>query len=273
MSDNPYNQAIEVFEKYSGLSLSIRDYEGLLWHHIDSNYFIHRHPICHSIKNHSLKKCSTFESDVLKEMNEQFPAGGIKKCFAGISECFVYHKTNGVINWILCSGPFTTTSNNVHVFDQQTKIKHTTSSLPKFSNTKSEETLELLKHLNARLKELVTKEINFDSLEFKVSPRIYIKRWIQFNHTNKIKISDLSKAIHLSESRTIHIVKELTGKTFIENLHECRLKTAINLIKYSDSTMESIAHSTGFGHVTLMYKSFKKNLLKTPFQYRKDNSI
>ena len=79
------------------------------------------------------------------------------------------------------------------------------------------------------------------------------------NHLNKkITLSQLSSAIHLSDSRFSHVFREYTGKAPIQYINDLRIERAENLLVFSEMTVSEIADFLGFDSVYYFSRLFKK---------------
>lgn len=79
----------------------------------------------------------------------------------------------------------------------------------------------------------------------------------------------LADEFHLSKPYLSKYIKDKTGLTFQDFIKEERMKKAINLLKETDQTVESIAVSIGYENVEHFNRLFKKSYGVTPMQFRK----
>lgn len=79
----------------------------------------------------------------------------------------------------------------------------------------------------------------------------------------------LSKKVGLSTFRISHLVKETTGKTVLQHVHQLRVQEAQRLLEQSDMSCTDIAYEAGFGDQSYFIKQFRKWMGITPARYRK----
>jgi len=103
------------------------------------------------------------------------------------------------------------------------------------------------------------------------SRNFIIRELIYKRASEKLKLGDMAKALHLSESRTSHLVKKLSGKSFQELLLEERIKRAKTLLCSSGSPLAEIADLSGFSDEYHFSRIFKRCCGTTPGSYRKNS--
>ncbi len=82
-------------------------------------------------------------------------------------------------------------------------------------------------------------------------------------------LNGISEALSVSASYFSRLFKKITGKTFLEHLTEMRLGKAQELLKTTDLKVYEIAEKTGYEDAHYFSYNFRKNIGKTPLQYRK----
>jgi AraC-like DNA-binding protein len=87
-------------------------------------------------------------------------------------------------------------------------------------------------------------------------------------HEN-ISLEMLSKETGLSTFRVAHLVKEVTGKTVLQHVHQLRIQEAQRLLEQSNLNCTDIAYETGFGDQSYFIKQFRKWMGITPARYRR----
>lgn len=96
--------------------------------------------------------------------------------------------------------------------------------------------------------------------------------YIHENYANNISLQEIAEAAHLSVSECNRSFKRTLHMTPYDYLIKYRIKKSTELLMATDSTITEIAHRVGFNHVNHFIQSFKKNLKKTPKEYRKPKS-
>ncbi len=89
------------------------------------------------------------------------------------------------------------------------------------------------------------------------------------NFHDHITLEILSKEVGLSTFRISHLVKETTGKTVLQHIHQLRIQEAQRLLEGSDMSCTDIAYEAGFGDQSYFIKQFRKWMGITPARYRK----
>ena len=98
------------------------------------------------------------------------------------------------------------------------------------------------------------------------------KKFIERNHSSKLKLSDISKSVNLSPHFFSRIFRENSGKTVFKYLLEVRLDRAKKLLKENYRlNITQIAGKTGFSNVFHFGTVFKKHTGTTPREYRLNN--
>jgi AraC-like DNA-binding protein len=82
-------------------------------------------------------------------------------------------------------------------------------------------------------------------------------------------LQGLAESLALSESRTSHLVREVTGRSFQNLLEEHRLAAACDLLVDTQGKVAWIAAQTGFDDAAYFCRYFKKKIGLTPTLYRR----
>lgn len=102
----------------------------------------------------------------------------------------------------------------------------------------------------------------------------YIRQAIDYisaNFNKPIKISQISKSIHISEKYLSTLFKKETGISLVSYIEQVRLQEACRLLTYTDLTYSQIADNLSFSSQSYFIKQFKKKYSLTPMQYRINN--
>lgn len=89
------------------------------------------------------------------------------------------------------------------------------------------------------------------------------------NFHEPVTLEMISKHAGLSTFRISHLVKEQTGKTVLQHVHQLRIQEAQRLLEQSDMSCTDIAYESGFGDQSYFIKQFRKWMGITPARYRK----
>ena len=95
-----------------------------------------------------------------------------------------------------------------------------------------------------------------------------MRRFIEDHAVEKLRVADVAEHVSLSESRAIHLFKEITGRSIVDYLMEVRLNFAIEQMKYTGSTLEEIAENSGFGTYSYFHRVFRRLKGMSPGKFR-----
>ena len=96
---------------------------------------------------------------------------------------------------------------------------------------------------------------------------VEMMNYIQSNYQS-VTLEDMAAQFHLSEPYISKYIHEKSGKTFVEQLTNIRMKKARTLLKNGNMTVENIAISVGYPNVEHFNRTFKKLYEITPVQLR-----
>jgi len=96
-----------------------------------------------------------------------------------------------------------------------------------------------------------------------------IERFLHLHAQEPLRLDDVGKLLHLSPSRTSHLIKELFGCSFQNLLLQQRIRQAKILLTSDDLPAAEVAEQTGFCHEYYFSRQFKKKMGMPPGRYRK----
>lgn len=102
-----------------------------------------------------------------------------------------------------------------------------------------------------------------------ISRREAIYRFIELHAAEPIGLGDLAGVLHLSPSRTSHLVKQLTGSTFQDLLVSERIRKAQALLRSTDLTVGQIGRLVGIENDGYFSRLFKARVGAAPSRYRR----
>lgn len=85
----------------------------------------------------------------------------------------------------------------------------------------------------------------------------------------KLTLSRLSKLFYMSESSISKHIQDIVGLSFNELLNEMRIAKALDMLMYSDLTLQDIAESVGYTDASHLLRAFTSRVGTTPNEYRK----
>ena len=105
---------------------------------------------------------------------------------------------------------------------------------------------------------------HFDNIQTAVE---YINRHI----TEDLKIDDLCAACYLSKYHFCRLFKKKIGLTVMEYILKTRITMAKELLCEAKMSVTEISEACGFSSISFFSRTFKKEVGKTPLQYKKQN--
>lgn len=97
---------------------------------------------------------------------------------------------------------------------------------------------------------------------------IEILNYIQDNYTT-VTLSSLSNEFHFTIQYLSKIIKNYTGKTFIEIVQKIKMDKASTFLLNTNFTVTDISYMVGYDNKEHFIRTFKKNFGLSPTQYRK----
>lgn len=107
---------------------------------------------------------------------------------------------------------------------------------------------------------------NYSTSKFNKVPSILL--YLQKNYKDAT-LESTAKVFNIDPNYMTKILKKQFGKTFIDIIHEIKLKKASILLETTDMPIESIIYEAGYSNVNFFYRIFKKLHGITPAEYRK----
>ncbi|MBQ9112268.1 MAG: AraC family transcriptional regulator [Clostridia bacterium] len=101
----------------------------------------------------------------------------------------------------------------------------------------------------------------------------YIKQYVAKNYMKPLHMSEICAEMNHSLSNISKIFKKNTGMNFRDYLQKIRIEKACQLLKTTDKTIVEISELVGYSDPAFFYRSFKKILNITPYEYRQSFDI
>ncbi|HGY3716164.1 AraC family transcriptional regulator [Citrobacter sp. Res13-Sevr-PEB04-36] len=98
---------------------------------------------------------------------------------------------------------------------------------------------------------------------------VSIIRWIETHFHQRCSLEDIACEMGCSRGHASRRFHEETGGTIQEYLMMRRIRQACELLLHSSSSVREIAGQVGFSEYAWFITCFRKNMGKTPLQYRK----
>ena len=93
--------------------------------------------------------------------------------------------------------------------------------------------------------------------------------FISMNYTRKIGLEAVAREVGLSAGRLAHLIKEFTGRTFLQIVHEMRIRQSQQLLQNTAKDCAEIAYEVGFGDQSYFIKHFRRITGTTPARFRR----
>jgi len=187
-------------------------------------------------------------------------------------------KTNDVLSSFFSRALYSSNSQSYVLFTEQTdqrimysviEMYHEFNSLYKYSDRilTSMMSAFFIRLLRSDVKNIIVPMHSITSLDRNI---IYILNHIFLNFKN-ITLKDLSLKYNYSERQMARILKEYTGKTFINIIQDIKMQKACELLENPNISINKIIEHIGYSNTTHFYKIFKKHYNMTPIDYRNVN--
>ncbi|CDF80810.1 transcriptional regulator, AraC family [Formosa agariphila KMM 3901] len=121
----------------------------------------------------------------------------------------------------------------------------------------------------AKNKRLLTNISFEEQYDFHNSERIEkVYKYVKANYNSKIKVEDAASLVNMTVISFSRLIKQRTGKTFIEFLNELRLGYATRKLIETNDSVTDICFSCGFNNLSNFNRIFKKKQNCTPSEFR-----
>ena len=97
---------------------------------------------------------------------------------------------------------------------------------------------------------------------------VYLLIYMQ-EHFSTVSLHELASFFHYSERQIQRLVKKLTGKTYMENIQDIRMRHAARMITAGNRTITEIAQNLGYSDQANFRTVFRRYYGMNPAQYRK----
>jgi len=94
--------------------------------------------------------------------------------------------------------------------------------------------------------------------------------YIQFNLNSELNVSGIAKYLCITPNHLYRTFKNEVGMSVIDYINKKRIEESIKLIKSTNLQIQRIAEEVGINDISYFSKVFKKQVGKSPTQYRKE---
>lgn len=259
-------------ERWLGISLTIKDQSGLLvndqGHALLPDFPAHRNWYClykrpetMSWRRQCMKHCN---HDIPRRV-ERAPAPFCCECWKGLREVIVPILDENGVGFLFYAGVFRceTPAPFLSAPECPEAYRKRYALLPILTVEDQQRIVQTLTVFGYGILHEV--RMQRDELPGKAGQ---IHRYIRENYGEKISLEKLSEVLHLSASRTSHLVRELTGQSFSDLLMAERIRRARNLLVSSGMPMGEIARKTGFCNEYYLSRQFSRLMGMSPGVFR-----
>ena len=248
---NDFQQMIEKLCAAQDIHFCIYNYSETIPED-DQSLKMHSHPFCMKIKETLYQYCFNSCKDEMFNHISKTGQPYLKKCHADVLEYVVPLKAGGKIDGVVFLGPFSETADH---------------EVPKLN----EDRIDKIKALGDLIFYAYPQHKSSHLLPVVNDLKTAIYQFIQLNYHMPIKLDDLAAYLNLSVSRTITVVRENTGETFIEILLNQRIKRAKYLLQGNTAKINQISKECGFNSTSYFCKKFKETTGLSPKDFRIQN--
>lgn len=112
-------------------------------------------------------------------------------------------------------------------------------------------------------------EVHDDMAERVTTPISHALDYITLHYKEPLKIEDLAKWCHISETHFRRIFSSYMNMSPLEYINLVRIQTACEYLKKTDSSVSDIAHKCGFSTMSTFNRNFKQVMGVSPCEWRK----
>ena len=264
--------ALQSFEKVNNLTVTVHDLTKKLWPFLSPERFRHCSARCLAVKNTRDWACHDFEIHRLRPAVAQFPDGRYHVCHAGLFEWVVPVVIDDRLGWILFAGQRQPKGAFQHLVRDAritTPAFTARNGPPPVTEEEAVYVLEALRQLRARLLQWHADFARRPPEGEIVGRRLLIERYIFDHHGADASVAGLARQLGLSESRAIHLVREIFGRSYIKLVSEMRLRTAASLLRETAMPILDVCLSSGFQDLSHFHRFFRGRFGVTPLRYRR----
>ena len=104
------------------------------------------------------------------------------------------------------------------------------------------------------------------------SGNLYVEKAVEFirnNYSNEILVSDIARYVCINRSYLYTLFQKYLHTSPQDYLSSCRITRALELLSYTDLSIETVAFSCGYRNAEVFTKAFRQKQGMTPSAYRK----
>lgn len=274
-------QILNDAEELLDLTLSVHDRSGIFATMEGQSLLaekrrMHRHPFCQAGRfqrpgwnQNCVAHCRDFVNQQLVDKQRPF----VHLCWKGVREAAAPIVRDGVHLATLFGGLFRGHGADVRAsvgkFPRDVKRMH--QSLPVTDRKHLESVCRALTTLGQGLLVYLEQYRQLDTSE--PDRKTEVLRFIHYHAHQQAALTDLARALHLSPSRTSHLVRELFDRSFKQLLIGERIRRARSMLASSSLPVRTVAERVGMPNEYYFNRLFKQHTGLPPGAYRRANRV
>jgi len=254
-----------------GARLCVHDYQDALWDLVEVRFRKHGHPLCVAAKALKIRHCLQADQVAVRERLQRAPDLFWKRCHAGYLEAVHPVRFRGRNVGALFAGPWSPRSalgNAREALGLLSPAPKTTVDLG--LAVLDEGALVQVERVLAILAALLERELgNQHSARPGGSDRrAAISNFIEHGFHDELRLSQLARALGLSDSRASQLVRALFRATFPQLVASRRLEYASDLLRETALPVAAVAAHAGFPDPRYFQRLFRRRFSLSPRRYR-----
>ena len=119
---------------------------------------------------------------------------------------------------------------------------------------------------------ILSREITLADPSAREIGNLYVEKAVEFirnNYSNEILVSDIARYVCINRSYLYTLFQKYLHTSPQDYLSSCRITRALELLSYTDLSIETVAFSCGYRNAEVFTKAFRQKQGMTPSAYRK----
>lgn len=262
-ADTTAVRAVEAFRAATGLEVCIKLFrrrpQPTSMESLASRYGLHTSPFCLKVKQTRNERCRDCDLRAIPERCEVEQKQFTHACHAGASEVIIPLFVANTLAAVVYVGQFRTDDS------QSADLRLI-----------SPEQQAHIENLSVLLRAYLNEELRtprFVSENSKGYRAAAIALFLEKHLRDNPSLADLAEHLSLSTTRAAHVVKESTGRSFVQLRDELRLERSSELLAGTYHKMSHIASECGFSSPQHFHRFFRRHQGTTPLVFRKRQRI
>lgn len=273
-------ETIKGFEDLLGVRLCIKDHTGRFERRLLPNNRFHSSRYCQCVKEatRGRRLCDRFDNQVAPTVMQERGRAFFKLCHGGIVELYVPLRIGDVPVGAVSIGQYRASSK---FEDQAGLVKASVSigvlrrkenrrlweEMPLLTPKRAKSLMAVCMALAARMEQLLADTV--PGGEGATSREHQISFYLAKNFNRPLRVLDIARELHLSESRASEVIRETFGKPFADVLQDERMRHARDLLQHTSFPVVEVATRCGYADPGYFHRVFRRREGKTPLQFRK----